>query len=936
MAKPKKVKQDPDKKILKPMTYEMYKDRYNTPLTPIEKKKFNKWSVEESGRMGRDILMDLESYDVQGFWKNNERVDERGHGSDRYKKPNHPTFSNQSMYHGQDGAYGGEWTDSSFIASPINRYYNSPEAMLWQMQADPGIELVYGNEKKNMKNNNVQELGLGGDIAMGAGSGAMAGMALGPWGALAGGVIGAGSALIGGLGAEEEQQAPWAGNNPMMGANNVPTFPMGGAISYGDVPVELENDEVFRKPGDTKIHEVDGKYHSQGGELYKLPVGTDVLGKIKNPITGNPFKLDGMKLKKEQDRILARESRPGTISKDSDDRNLKRIINEYNGLFLAQEKLREEDTVKKSMAKGGGVEDPKINPSQYRAGFGEATKEPPKEMFDDLTGRGRYVYEQSKGKGYFSRFGTDRNTNQFLFDQNLLSQFIEANPNATGEQWKAYQEENAIDYRNLDVGIPGLDMYRRNNPDKLAAAADRKLNRMVKFEQNKERRQRRRQGVDAISYANGGTVQRMHTGGGVHLHPHGNTQNYGPRYDEVASQTGNLGQTPTLDFMAWGDNYNQPNFPLTQSGMGVGTGAMPEGHQYAQPGEMQQQQQSSGYPWEGMSADELYGSGAQQQTQVPQQQTAAPANQAVAPQGAAGVNQAAAPPPTGSVLPTPLGGDWIDTIKEWAGKSKANPADFITGAGLKAANNAGGLASAPSGVYDTMPKTPGAALKGAGVTGAQGVQGAGLGFGQKALQGAGGWGGIASTAAQLGGVAYNLIQGSRPADKLDAKDYYNPQRNQALNMMPDKYNIDPMLEANRNASAIGRYNLSQSGASAGQQYAGQQGLAAGRMRADASAWAQKNNMENQYASNKAQMALGVGNQMAGMDFNVDQINQQSVAAQQAHFGQGLSDLSEYSQNQQQMRNQQMRDATLAGIYPDMFSSIYGFMPGVQNAVNKYS
>jgi hypothetical protein len=34
------------------------------------------------------------------------------HYPDTYKKPNHPTFSDQSMYHGQGGAEGGHWTSN--------------------------------------------------------------------------------------------------------------------------------------------------------------------------------------------------------------------------------------------------------------------------------------------------------------------------------------------------------------------------------------------------------------------------------------------------------------------------------------------------------------------------------------------------------------------------------------------------------------------------------------------------------------------------------------------------------------------------------------------------------------------------------------------------------------------------------------------------------
>ncbi len=93
----------------------MYIDRFNTPLTKKEQKEFDEWVAKESERQGRDILMDKGAYDVQGFWKSGDykKMDEDGHGSDKWKKPNHPTFSNQSKYHGVDGFYGGNWTPKS-------------------------------------------------------------------------------------------------------------------------------------------------------------------------------------------------------------------------------------------------------------------------------------------------------------------------------------------------------------------------------------------------------------------------------------------------------------------------------------------------------------------------------------------------------------------------------------------------------------------------------------------------------------------------------------------------------------------------------------------------------------------------------------------------------------------------------------------------------
>jgi len=111
----------------------IFKDKYNTLLSKDEMTKFKKWALEESKRQGRDIMMDIGAYDVQGFWKSGEwkNKDKGGHGTDKFKKPNHPTFSNESMYSGTDGYEGGIWReDGGFIPSDFSKelydmeYYN--------------------------------------------------------------------------------------------------------------------------------------------------------------------------------------------------------------------------------------------------------------------------------------------------------------------------------------------------------------------------------------------------------------------------------------------------------------------------------------------------------------------------------------------------------------------------------------------------------------------------------------------------------------------------------------------------------------------------------------------------------------------------------------------------------------------------------------------
>jgi len=100
----------------------LYKDRYNTPLSEKEQPLFNQWVSEESKKRRRDILMDKGTYDLQGFWKNDRTMDSDSHGSDKWKKPNHPTFSIESIYNGMNGNQAGSWgEDGSYYPSRQTR-----------------------------------------------------------------------------------------------------------------------------------------------------------------------------------------------------------------------------------------------------------------------------------------------------------------------------------------------------------------------------------------------------------------------------------------------------------------------------------------------------------------------------------------------------------------------------------------------------------------------------------------------------------------------------------------------------------------------------------------------------------------------------------------------------------------------------------------------
>lgn len=116
-----------------------YTNAYNTQLTPQEERSFREWAG--------DKVRDLYDYDLRGFWKSGAAFSENGHGADTYKKPNHPTFSVGSKYHGSDGNIGGVWGEDQeghafFVPSEHNlKNMPLPELKRYFDKVEPDVLL---------------------------------------------------------------------------------------------------------------------------------------------------------------------------------------------------------------------------------------------------------------------------------------------------------------------------------------------------------------------------------------------------------------------------------------------------------------------------------------------------------------------------------------------------------------------------------------------------------------------------------------------------------------------------------------------------------------------------------------------------------------------------------------------------------------------------
>jgi hypothetical protein len=120
-----------------------YSGKYNTPLPPQDEATYQQWVGQQSQAAGRNVANDTYDYDMRGWWKaNNGAPLEGGHLTDQYKKPNHPTFSDQSQYNGVDGMQGGKWQqgdDKNWSFTPgATNMYSAPELQDYFQRVEPG------------------------------------------------------------------------------------------------------------------------------------------------------------------------------------------------------------------------------------------------------------------------------------------------------------------------------------------------------------------------------------------------------------------------------------------------------------------------------------------------------------------------------------------------------------------------------------------------------------------------------------------------------------------------------------------------------------------------------------------------------------------------------------------------------------------------------
>lgn len=120
-----------------------FSQMFNTRLTPQEESAYQGWAKANNRQN------DSFDYDMRGAWKANVSAGANEHYPDTYKKPNHPTFSNQSMYSGPHTGYaGGTWSN----VGPTNAF--TPSQHNLRMTPMPELK-SYFNGPAEAGNNTV-------------------------------------------------------------------------------------------------------------------------------------------------------------------------------------------------------------------------------------------------------------------------------------------------------------------------------------------------------------------------------------------------------------------------------------------------------------------------------------------------------------------------------------------------------------------------------------------------------------------------------------------------------------------------------------------------------------------------------------------------------------------------------------------------------------
>lgn len=180
-------------------------------------------------------------------------------------------------------------------------------------------------------------------------------------------------------------------------------------------------------------------------------------------------------------------------------------------------------------------------------------------------------------------------------------------------------------------------------------------------------------------------------------------------------------------------------------------------------------------------------------------------------------------------------------------------------------------------------------------------------------------GNVTSTIGSLAPIISNLATG----DAETVNTNYNPYAGTiASTMRRRRFNITPAIEDLNRSRAISNYNAGRVNPNTGTNIAFRLQSALGQNRAIADLRAQESNVNNQYAGEYAETLNNLGQQYVGATNLSSDLNAQNRASVRNIRRAGLSQLSQWAQNRELMRNQRTRDDAMLAAYKPFLQAGY--------------
>jgi hypothetical protein len=144
--------------------------------------------------------------------------------------------------------------------------------------------------------------------------------------------------------------------------------------------------------------------------------------------------------------------------------------------------------------------------------------------------------------------------------------------------------------------------------------------------------------------------------------------------------------------------------------------------------------------------------------------------------------------------------------------------------------------------------------------------------------------------------------------QLNAQEFYNPYENDVRSAMRNRrFNARPLLERNMASQNAYNKNVRSVAGSRGELLSNYGAGYAARMRADAEGYTIKDNQDNAYLGEQAQMDNNLGQQISQTKLGVQNMNDQNTAAHRNFLSASATQGSQWAQNQQLMKNQRTTD-----------------------------